>query len=244
MESFENRDYIGIIVSGILHILILFIFIQLSFIRFKNIPHSQTIEVVFEPLEIPLEEKPLAEETVTDSKPSIPTAKPAVPKTTSTPSVKPSNNGQSSPKNNNSTVGATTQQNADVVISNKKKYGDLFGNKNGNDNGTSNGDDPNGEGALSGISKGNGIVGGGLTGRKAIEIPAVSETSQKTGRVVVKVCVAADGRVISSKFTQQGSTTSDAQLVRLAEKGASKYRFSSAEVETQCGTITFDFKLQ
>ena len=31
---------------------------------------------------------------------------------------------------------------------------------------------------LSGISGGNGIVGGGLTGRKAIEIPAVSETSQ------------------------------------------------------------------
>ena len=57
MEGFENRDYIGIIVSGILHILILFIFIQLSFIRFKNIPHSQTIEVVFEPFGNPLGRK-------------------------------------------------------------------------------------------------------------------------------------------------------------------------------------------
>lgn len=244
MEGFENRDYIGIIVSGILHILILFIFIQISFIRFKNIPHSQSIEVVFAPLEIPLEEKPLAEEPAIEAKPSTPTTRPAVPKTTNTTANKPSNSGQSTPKNNNSTVGATTQEKAEVVSVNKKKYGDLFGNKNDNGNGSSNGDEPKGEGALTGISKGNGIVGGGLAGRKAIEIPAVSETSQKTGRVVVKVCVAADGRVISSRFTQQGSTTSDAQLVKLAEKGAAKYRFSSAEVETQCGTITFDFKLQ
>lgn len=244
MEGFENRDYIGIIVSGILHILILFIFIQISFIRFNNIPHSQAIEVVFTPLQIPLEEKPLVEETVNEAKPSTPTAKPTAPKTTHNTAVKPSNSGQSTPKGNNNTAGATTQEKAEVVSSNKKKYGDLFGNKNGTDNGTANGDEPKGEGALSGISKGNGIVGGGLAGRKAIEIPSVSETSQKTGRVVVKVCVAADGRVISSKYTQQGSTTSDAQLVRLAEKGAGKYRFSAAEVETQCGTITFDFKLQ
>lgn len=242
MEGFENRDYIGIIVSGILHILILFIFIQISFIRFKNIPHSQSIEVVFEPLEIPLEEKPLAEEPAIEAKPVTPAAKPTAQKTTNTTANKPSNNGQSTPIENNSNVGATTQEKAEVVTVNKKKYGDLFNNKNGN--GSSNGDEPKGEGALTGISKGNGIIGGGLAGRKAIEVPAVSETSQKTGRVVVKVCVAADGRVISSKFTQQGSTTSDAQLVKLAEKGAAKYRFSAAEVETQCGTITFDFKLQ
>ncbi len=242
MEGSENRHYIGIIISGILHILILFICIQLAFSKYKtSITHSP-IEVVFEeppqtlnvtevaPNPVPTNK---AEEKQVETKtPAKSTHTNSPPKTVvTTPEPKPSG-------------GSTTQENSEVVANTKKKYGDLFGKKNEGNSNAGNGDDPKGEGALSGISQGNGIVGGGLTGRKAIEIPAVAETSQKTGRVVVKVCVASDGRVTSARYTQQGSTTSDAQLVRMAEKGAAKYRFSPAEIETQCGTITFDFKLQ
>ena len=56
------------------------------------------------------------------------------------------------------------QQNADVVISNKKNT--VTRQQNGNDNGTSNGDDPNGEGALEELVRGVMALLEGLTGRK------------------------------------------------------------------------------
>lgn len=242
MEGSENRHYIGIIISGILHILILFIFIQLSFSKYKTSLTHAPIEVVFE-------EPPQALNTTDVASNPIPTNK-AEEKQRETPTPAKPTNASSPPKTVVTTPepktsgGTTTQENSEVVANTKKKYGDLFGKKNEGNSNTGSGDDPKGEGALSGISKGNGIVGGGLIGRKAIEIPAVAETSQKSGRVVVKVCVASDGKVTSARYTQQGSTTSDTQLVRMAEKGAAKYRFSPAELETQCGIITFDFKLQ
>jgi len=40
-----------------------------------------------------------------------------------------------------------------------------------------------------------------------------------------------------------GSTTVDKHLIAVAEKAALKYKFTPAEVDTQCGTITVDFKV-
>ncbi len=50
----------------------------------------------------------------------------------------------------------------------------------------------------------------------------------------VKVCVNNLGNVISSKYTQRGSTTTDQHLASLATQGAKKYKFSPNDVPEQC----------
>ncbi len=129
----------------------------------------------------------------------------------------------------------------------KKKFSDLLGGGKGNNNnkgnqGTEKGD-PNGN-ALSGMSKGSGKVGGGLSGRGVEFEPTFADNSQKTGKVSLSICVNNDGKVTKADFTQKGSTTSDAYLIDLARKTALKYRFSKSDIESQCGTVTIDFKVQ
>lgn len=128
----------------------------------------------------------------------------------------------------------------------KKNYGDLFssgsGTKPAGQQGDPNGD-PNAK-ALEGLSTGNGMIGGGLSGRDVVYEPVVNDSSQKTGKVVIKVCVDPSGQVIESEFTQKGSTTTDRHLVAKAHEGAKKYKFTKNDKELQCGTITFDFKLK
>lgn len=97
---------------------------------------------------------------------------------------------------------------------------------------------------LEGISTGTGVVGGGLSNRGVLYEPKVNDSSQKTGRVVVNVCVDKSGKVISAIYTQRGSTTTDSDLRALAERSARKFRFSQCEVDKQCGTVTIDFKVQ
>ena len=133
----------------------------------------------------------------------------------------------------------------------KNKYGSLFGGGDGDGKGNTGkpgnqGDkdgDPNSD-RLTGISTGSGKVGGGLGGRGLLGSPKLTDTSQKTGRVVLKVCVNSSGKVISAKYTQRGSTTNDARLRSIAQKNAMKWKFSKGAMEKQCGTITYDFKVK
>ncbi|MEP7268331.1 MAG: hypothetical protein ABI844_11960 [Saprospiraceae bacterium] len=129
----------------------------------------------------------------------------------------------------------------------KKQYGDVFGSGKGNTGKPGNQGDPNGDpnaDNLKGISTGSGKVGGGLNGRGVKYEPTIQENSQKTGRVVVNVCVDADGKVISAKYTQKGSTTTDATLRQIAEENSAKFKFTASSIDQQCGTITFDFKVK
>lgn len=105
--------------------------------------------------------------------------------------------------------------------------------------------DPNGE-RLVGISTGSGTIGGGLGNRGVTEMARLSLTTEKVGTVVVSLCVDSGGLVIPSsvKFTQRGSTTSDQQLISAAISNAKKWQFSTATVDRQCGTITYNFKMQ
>ncbi|MEL6923536.1 MAG: energy transducer TonB, partial [Bacteroidota bacterium] len=133
----------------------------------------------------------------------------------------------------------------------KNKYGGLFGGGSGDGKGNTGkpgnqgdpGGDPNASN-LEGISTGTGKVGGGLGSRGVLGSPKVTDNSQKTGRVVVRVCVNGDGEVISAKFTQAGSTTTDARLRSIAEKNATRWKFSKGSMDKQCGTITYDFKVR
>jgi len=129
----------------------------------------------------------------------------------------------------------------------KKQYGDVFGAGKGNTGKPGNQGDPNGDpnaDNLKGISTGSGKIGGGLDGRGVLFTPSVEEKSQRTGRVVVNVCVDKNGKVTSAKYTQKGSTTADANLKQISEESSRKFKFSASDIPEQCGTITFDFKVK
>lgn len=131
----------------------------------------------------------------------------------------------------------------------KDQIGGLFGDGKGKGNTGSSGNqgdpggDPNADN-LKGISTGSGKVGGGLGGRGILSSPKVTDNSQKQGTVVLEVCVDETGSVTSAKFTQRGSSTTDSQLINVAESNAKRWKFSSGGPDKQCGTITYNFKLQ
>ncbi len=130
----------------------------------------------------------------------------------------------------------------------KKSYGDLLGGTGKGNTGTAGSQGvPNGDpnaSALEGISKGSGRVGGGLGKRGVLHEPQINDRSQKTGLVVINVCVDKTGKVIKAEYTQKGSTTTDSDLKEIARKAALQFKFTLSEIEEQCGTITVDFKIK
>jgi TonB family protein len=130
----------------------------------------------------------------------------------------------------------------------KKSYGDLLGGSGkGNTGKPGSQGDPNGDpnsDILEGISKGSGRVGGGLGNRGVLHEPRIQDGSQKTGRVVISVCVDKSGKVIKAEYTQKGSTTTDSELKAIARKAALQFKFTTSDIEEQCGTITVDFKVR
>ncbi|NJN33213.1 MAG: hypothetical protein HC817_02140 [Saprospiraceae bacterium] len=84
-------------------------------------------------------------------------------------------------------------------------------------------------------------IGGGLGGRAVVTTPRLQENSQKSGKVVLKVCVDASGSVVSSDYQASGSNTLDDDLVEAAKRNARQYKFAKSDFEKQCGTITYNF---
>jgi len=104
--------------------------------------------------------------------------------------------------------------------------------------------DPN-AGALKGVSDGLGKIGGGLQGRGVRAQPRISENSQQEGTVVIEVCVDKSGAVISAKSTiRGGATITNPETIEIARKNALQWTFDPGEVDRQCGTITYRFKLK
>jgi TonB family protein len=130
----------------------------------------------------------------------------------------------------------------------KKSYGDLLGSGGkGNTGKPGSQGDPNGDpnsNVLEGISNGSGRVGGRLGKRGVLYEPPIDDRSQKTGRVVISVCVDKNGKVIKAEYTQKGSTTTDSELKEIAKKASLQFKFTLSEIEEQCGTITVDFKIR
>ena len=129
----------------------------------------------------------------------------------------------------------------------KKKFGDIFssglgGGSDQQDAGDEDGD-PNAD-ILTGMSTGKGDLGDGLDDRGLVFVPQIEDDSQKTGKVVIKVCVDKSGRVVEQHYTQRGSTTTDEYLINVALSAAARYRFTTSDQEKQCGTITIEFKLK
>lgn len=128
----------------------------------------------------------------------------------------------------------------------KKQFGGLFGGGKGETDTPGNQGEPDGDpnaSALSGISTGAGTIGGGLENRGGAG-PPIEDRSQAQGKVVIRICVDSNGKVISADFTQRGSTTSNRTLINLAKKNAREYTFSSSSTDKQCGTIAYNFKVR
>jgi len=85
-----------------------------------------------------------------------------------------------------------------------------------------------------------------LQGRNLVHFPDVIESSQKEGKVVVKIKVDTRGNVISAEYTSRGSTTSDSALKQAAIKAAkeARFNFSPSAPAVQIGTVSFTFKVQ
>ncbi len=134
----------------------------------------------------------------------------------------------------------------------KSKYSGAFGGDKGKGKGNTgtagNQGDPNGDpnsDVLEGISTGSGKIGGGLGSRGIKSNPKPSNNFKSPGTVVMKICVGADGRVIGEpEFTIRGSTNQTSELKKIAAANAKKWKFSPSSVDKQCGTITYDFKVQ
>ncbi len=103
---------------------------------------------------------------------------------------------------------------------------------------------PNGDPNAGKVGFGGGQVGGGLGNRGVKGKPKLVNNTNKSGKVTIKVCVNNSGKVISATFTQKGSNTTDAGLIRLAKANAKGFRFTKGGPSKQCGTITYKFKFE
>jgi len=94
------------------------------------------------------------------------------------------------------------------------------------------------------------IVGGTVvTGQLNAELnsmiirvhPQTRNTTKAKGRVMIKFCADAEGKVTYAKFTQKGSTTLNSQLKKLALAAVLKMRLGPSSDPESCGTVGFDF---
>lgn len=85
----------------------------------------------------------------------------------------------------------------------------------------------------------------GLQGRGLREgLPRPSTTYNEEGTVVVYVTVNSNGDVVTAEIRQQGTTTQNSTLRRLAVEAARKAKFKPSSRISQGGTITYVFKLR
>ena len=103
--------------------------------------------------------------------------------------------------------------------------------------------DPNSDNLDKGFGRGPGTVNG-FGSRNVQSAPKLQENSQKSGKVVVTVCINAQGAVLSADFKPVGSTTTDQDLIDAAKRNARQYKFAAGSAEKQCGTITYNFRVQ
>lgn len=103
--------------------------------------------------------------------------------------------------------------------------------------------DPNSDNLDRGFGRGPGTVNG-FGSRNVQSAPKLQENSQKAGKVVVTVCINAQGGVLSAEYKAVGSTTTDQDLIDAAKRNARQYKFAPGSADKQCGTITYNFRVQ
>ena len=122
------------------------------------------------------------------------------------------------------------------------RYRNRFGNTGKSGNQGTPDRDPNSSN-LNGIARGPSSVSG-FGNRSVQSAPKLQVNSQSEGRVVLYICVASSGSIVSAEYKATGSTTTDEDLIAAAKRNAIQYRFAPSSTDKQCGTITYNFKLR
>lgn len=104
------------------------------------------------------------------------------------------------------------------------------------------GDGGSGGGTGGGVGKGVSFV---LSGRSSRQIPRPSDNFRESGKVIVTIFVDRSGNVTRTIPGAKGSTTTNTQLVQLADQAAKKAKFSANPdaPDEQKGSITYIFEL-
>ena len=165
----------------------------------------------------------------------------------------------SSPKPNNVTTPTPAEQpktdnkpkepeiNKNALFTGKRNSNNNSGNgSQGVTEGQGNQGKPNGSensNNYSGNGGGNGTYS--LAGRTSVSLPIPNYNSNRQGKIVVKIVVNQQGKVIRAEAPEKGSTITDGKMVEQARQAALKARFnaSSTALEEQSGTITYIFKI-
>jgi hypothetical protein len=234
------------LVSLFVHVLILIFFFYPFLTTFKK-PDFQAIFVAFEYTESP-EDLEIADTNIENNVSTQQNAatSPARAANVSNNPAAPSASQLPKAMAEEAPIAGDNAKQQDVAIR-KKSFSDLFKKESGNNiRGDNQEAATDGSDALDGleVTRGTGRVSGGLAGRGVVFTPSFTDTSQKTGRVALEICVDAKGNVVSSVFTQRGSSTSDNYLISLARKSSLQYKFSPGEASLQCGILQIEFKVQ
>lgn len=246
-KSYENSGFrYAQLVSLLVHLLILCLLFYPFLTTFKK-PDFQAVFVEFEYTESPvdLEITTFNNQTIVQT-PQNEASSPASDANVSNTPVPSAASQLPQIKTDEAPIAGSNDRQQDVSIR-KKSFSDLFKRESGNNtNGENQVVEAAGSDALDGleVTKGAGRVSGGLAGRGVVFTPSFTDSSQKTGRVSLEICVDAKGNVVSSSFTQRGSSTSDSYLISLARKSSLQYKFSTSETQLQCGLLQIEFKVQ
>ena len=107
-------------------------------------------------------------------------------------------------------------------------------------NGDPNSDNYNGNGGTgtSGIS-----IRSGLGGRHFLGDRSFQSKFNENAKVAVDILVNKAGHVTSASINPRGTTTTNSTILGIAIRKAKQLKFNTSNVETQTGTIVFNFKL-
>ncbi|WP_156522626.1 hypothetical protein [Arachidicoccus ginsenosidimutans] len=110
----------------------------------------------------------------------------------------------------------------------------------GKTNGDPNSDNYNGNGGTgtSGVS-----IRSGLGGRRFTGGTTFQDKFNENAKVAVDIVVNAAGQVTSATINPRGTTTTNSNILNIAKRKARQLKFNKSKVETQTGTIVFNFKL-
>ena len=209
----------------------------------KTKPVTQTEETKLATQELEESESVIIKEKKKDQKTPVKESKPVVklPEKVKVEMFKPTVDARALYKgktNNSRSQGTAASGAGDQGSPDGDPLSNKFG-KQGSGNGSGEG---NGQGSGTGDGSAPG-VSFSLSGRSAVRLPKVVDTSQDQGKVVIDIVVDKYGTVVTAIGPGRGSTTTSTNLVRKAKEAALKTKFSSSPegVEEQHGTITFVF---
>ncbi len=84
----------------------------------------------------------------------------------------------------------------------------------------------------------------GLSGRRIVAYPSLSDKFDQNARVAVKIVVDAAGNVTSASINPKGTTTTSSNIRNIAVRKAKQLRLSKSTAKVQTGTILFNFRLK